>query len=71
MLYFAVIVDLCHLSIRKEPGREKNKSTMLRLINLINYFWTLANNVNPERTPHLAASDQDLHNLLAEISICT
>ena len=28
-------------------------------------------NVDPERTPQLEASDQDLHNLLAEISTCT
>ena len=88
MLYFTLIVDLCHLRIWKEQGREKkqiNPVTAKQLINYMDYllsiyltnislesnFWTLANNANPERTPHLAATDQDLHNLLAEISTCT
>ena len=34
-------------------------------------FSDVANNVDPERTPQLAASDQELHSFLAEMTNCS
>ena len=46
----------------------RNINLHLTNISLESNFPTYADSVVPERTPQLAASDQGLHSLLAEIS---